>query len=321
MLKYTKKLCIADTIIEIKSRWPLFDLSQEKTDKIAAERFNNFFYNGKSKPDIHIDLDISARLPRPKGYKLLFITHHFLTGLENWQLLRKKNSYLYSSPKDTKGQKVFINSSFSRAKAHLLPQGSTGISVERSIFVRSNNGFCWCINDIIYDFLQVLLINYFAQRNEGIFTHSVGIKDIDGSGLIFCGKSGAGKSTTARIWHSHSRATVLNDDRMIIRKNKEKFIIHGSPWHGDFSDYLVSRIEPARLKRLFFIQHSLRNRVERVSGLEAFSLLYPTLFPAFWDKKLLTNICSFAHDIVKNIPCYKMGFVDDKNLIKFTRSV
>lgn len=157
----------------------------------------------------------------------------------------------------------------------------------------------WNIIDIIYDFLQVLLINYLAYRNQGIFTHSAGIKDLDGSGLLFAGKSGAGKSTTARLWHKHSKARVLNDDRIIIRKLNGKFFIYGSPWHGEFSDYLSSEVESACLKKIFFIRHFSKNIAIQVLPKQAFILLYPVLFPAFRDKNCLENIAVFCDDLIK----------------------
>jgi hypothetical protein len=167
----------------------------------------------------------------------------------------------------------------------------------------------------------VLLINYFAQRNAGIFTHAIGIRELDGKGLLFAGKSGSGKSTTARLWYKHSKAMVLNDDRIIIRKLKDKFFIYGSPWHGAFSDYLISRIESAPLEKLFFIYRAPKNTVRQIPKKEAFNLLYPTLFPTFWDKGCLENIVSFCQDLIKKTPCYKLGFVNDNRIIRFVRTI
>ncbi|GAF88373.1 unnamed protein product, partial [marine sediment metagenome] len=152
-------------------------------------------------------------------------------------------------------------------------------------------------------------------------THAIGVKDLDGRGLLFAGKSGCGKSTTARLWHKRSKAMVLNDDRIIVRKVRGKFLIYGSPWHGEFSDYLTSRIESASLEKLFFIHHSLKNTVRRISQKKAFSVLYPALFPTFWDKECLENIVSFCQNLIKSVPCYSLGFVGDKKIIEFVRKI
>ncbi len=307
MTNHTINLKIADTIIQMHSHFPLEQLSEEEQKLQVAERFNNFFYQGRQRSDILIKVEIVDELPKIGNTETLFITTHFQDGSENWRLLKKGNTYIYKSPLQDKKQLMLVNKTFNRVTAYLLP--------------KKDKGRVWNSSDIIYDFLQVLLINYFAQRNEGIFTHSIGVKDLDGKGLLFNGKSGAGKSTTARIWHKHSKAMVLNDDRIIVRKNNGKFFIYGSPWHGEFSDYLASRIESAPLEKIFFIYHAPKNKVTQIPEKEAFNLLYPALFPTFWDKECLENIVSFCQDLIKNVSCYSLGFVNDKRVIEFVRKM
>ncbi len=373
---YRTSLKIADTIIQMQSKFPLRQFSQEEQKLQAAERFNSFFYDGKAKPDILIDVEIIDKLPDIAA-ETIFVTTHFQDKSENWRLLKKGSDYIYKSPLEDKKQLMVVNKTFDRVKAYLLPKKSIAESslraptqsgrsnlrachsevlrskTEESLFLKRDSsvaldtkcqglpqndtdkvasadsllrdgkgkGFVWSASDIIYDFLQVLLINYFAQRKSGIFTHSVGIKDLDGKGLIFTGKSGAGKSTTARIWHKHSKAMVLNDDRIIVRKVKDKFFIYGSPWHGEFSDYLESRIESAPIDKIFFIHHAKENNFKRLSQKDAFNLLYPALFPTFWDKRCLENIASFSLDLVNSVKCYRLGFVNNNRVIGFVRGV
>ena len=305
-MKTQTKLKIADIIIQMQSKFPLKQLDRDEQRLQHGERYDNFSYKGQAMPDIKINVEIVDKLPEAIG-EVVFITTHFQDGSENWRLLKKGITYIYKSPLEDKKQVILVNKNFSQATAYLLPDKAKGKA--------------WATTDIIYDFLQVLLINYFALHNKGIFTHSVGIKDVDGNGFIFTGKSGAGKSTTARLWHKNSKAMVLNDDRIIVRKVKNKFYIYGSPWHGEFSDYLESKIESAPLKSLFFIHHAPLNKARRIPEKEAFSLLYPSLFPTFWDKKCLENIVSFCEDLIKNVPCYNLGFVNDKNVIGFVRNL
>lgn len=300
-------LKIAGIIIRMESRFGLEKLTKYGKRVERQERFNNFFYDGKEDPHILIKVEIVDKLPQIRKTEPVFITYHFEDGSENWRLLKKDNNYIYKSPLKGKKQLVLVNGNFNRVTAYLLP--------------KKDKNWVWNTTDIIYDFLQVLLINYFALKKRGIFTHAIGVKELDGKGLLFAGKSGTGKSTTARLWHNHSKAMVLNDDRIIVRKLKGRFFIYGSPWHGEFSDYLASRIESAPLERLFFIHHSSQNTVKRISEKEAFNLLYPALFPTFWDKGCLENIVSFCQDLIKSVPCYSLGFVNDKKVINFVRKV
>lgn len=300
-------LKIADVIIQMQSEFALEQISEEGLRIRSPERFNNFFYNGTDKPEITIEINIVDKMPETEDAEDIFVTYHFQNGAENWRLLKKGNGYIYKCPAKNKQQVMFINEPFDRVSAYLLP--------------KENKGRVWNFTDIIYDFLQVLLINYFALKKEGIFVHSIGVKDLNGEGFLFAGKSGAGKSTTARLWHRYSGAMVLNDDRIIVRRSDGKFFIHGSPWHGEFNDYLQSRIDSALLEKLFFIYHSSCNTAARVSAKEAFSQLYPALFPTFWDKACLENIAFFCQDLIRGVSCYNLGFVDDEKIIEFIRKL
>ncbi|MBN1869433.1 MAG: hypothetical protein JW847_02500 [Candidatus Omnitrophica bacterium] len=314
-MKTLKKLKIADVVIDLKSRFPLQEPSKKKEkgellflrQDNVPERFRNFFYRGGEKAEITITVNVVDKLPHIAGAQVVFITNHFQDGKENWRLLKKGNEYIYKSPLESKQQVMIVNSAFNRVKAYLLP--------------KDGKRYVWSVEDIIYDFLQVLLIHYFALNKTGLFVHSIGVKDVDGRGLLFAGKSGAGKSTTARLWHKHTKAMVLNDDRVIVRKKRGKFFIHGSPWHGDFNDYLETRIESAPLRRLFFIYHAPGNSVRKIGRREAFQHLYPALFPAFWDKTCLENIASMSEELVKEAPCSRLGFVNDKKVIGFVRKI
>lgn len=306
-MKTEVKLKIADIIIQAQSKFGLEPFTEREKRSQDQERFNNFLYKGRGNSDIAIEINIADKLPEIKEVKDIFIVYHPDGHSENWRLQKKGNSYIYRCPLENKQQLMLVNETFDRATAYLLP--------------KKNKGGVWNIADIIYDFLQVLLINYFALRKKGVFVHSVGVKDLDDRGLLFAGKSGAGKSTTARLWHKHSKAMVLNDDRIIVRKLNGRFFIYGSPWHGEFSDYLQSHIESAPLDKLFFIHHASQNMVQRISEKETFNLLYPALFPTFWDKRCLENIVSFAEDLVKNIACFKLGFVNNKKVITFARRI
>jgi len=306
-MKTEVKLKIADIVIEMQSDFALEQLTKEQQRLQVAERFKNFFHGEEEDPHIIIRIEIVDKLPQIRKTKPVFITYHFQDGSENWRLVKKDSTYIYKSPLKDKRQLMLINETFDRVTAYLLP--------------KKDKGWVWNITDIIYDFLQVLLINYVAQRNEGIFTHAIGVKELDGKGLLFAGKSGSGKSTTAKLWYKHSKAMVLNDDRIIVRKLNGKFFIYGSPWHGEFSDYLTSRIDSAPLEKLFFIHHSSKNTVKWISEKTAFNFLYPALFPTFWDKECLENIVSFCQDLIRSVPCYSLGFVNDKKMIGFVRKI
>ena len=238
-------LTIAGITVQLRSRFPLIDCRREEIQSFGFCRLKNFLYRKDSNCDITIRVRVVRRLPEITGGKKIFITRHFQDKSENWRWTEHGSMYVYQCTLEGKEQLMLVDRSFTRVSAYVLP--------------KEGNREVWSVLDIVYDFLQILLINYLALYNKGIITHSVAVRDTDGSGLLFCGKSGAGKTTTARLWHRYSRALVLNDDRVIVRKSNNGFSIHGSPWHGGFNDYLASRLEEARLTRIFFLYHGKKN--------------------------------------------------------------
>ena len=331
---YKVKLRIADIIIEMQSRFPLEQVTKEEEQTHqAVVRYKNFFYKGRQAPHIVIRVEIVDRLPEISKAKPVFITYHFQDGSENWRLLRKGNTYIYKSPLEDKKQLMLVNEAFDKVTAYLLPKDrkqKTGVGRRMSYVVsdkskvrrQEEKEFVWNISDIIYDFLQVLLINYLAvTKKDGIFTHSMGVKDIRKCGLLFSGKSKSGKTTLAKIYHKHSKAVVLNDDRIIIRKINNDFYIYGTPWHGDFSDYLMSRIEKAKLKYILFLKKAKENSINPISLNKAFKLLYPAMFPTFWDREGTEVITMFLTDLLSKTSCFRLKFKKDKSVIGFVRRV
>jgi hypothetical protein len=104
---------------------------------------------------------------------------------------------------------------------------------------------------------QVLLARILARWNA-CMVHSAGVV-LDGKGLLFVGHSGAGKSTITRMLMD--RATVLCDDRNIIRKEGQEFRVYGSWCHGDIP--LISS-SSAPLAAVFLLRQSAENRITRV---------------------------------------------------------
>src|SRR6202040_3700872 len=64
--------------------------------------------------------------------------------------------------------------------------------------------------------LDELLMIHRLSRGEGVEMHAVGISDEQGQGHLFLGHSGAGKSTTARLWLDRLGGRILCGIRIIF---------------------------------------------------------------------------------------------------------
>jgi len=179
-----------------------------------------------------------------------------------------------------------------------------------------------------YPLDEVLMINWLS-RGLGIMMHACGVKH-NGQGIIFAGTSGAGKSTVADLWKNRisrlksqgmepSKNTILlSDDRIIIRKIDGRFLIFGTPWHGDSK---VCSPEDAPLDKIFFLQQAKENKVKKIDSIKAASRLIVCSFPPFWDKKGMEFTLNYCAELAQRIPCYELDFVPDKRILDLVRSI
>lgn len=305
---------IADTLIKIQAGSSVGQTPKDERMPLAT-RFRHFVHTEAGKPDIEVTIETVQKLPYVGKSGPLFV-HYNADGNGQLRVFKKLGKYIYSTRsllkdgKETMGYQkrfMFTNSYFDKSTVYL--------------FAKKNKNRVFPINNLIHDMLQQILAGYLAAQKIGIFTHGCGIENHKDNGLLFLGASGSGKSTLARLWFSHSRAQILNDDRVIIRKTGSQYIMHSNPWSGRFGSYLKlpNPLLWTTLKTLFFIQHASRNQLRPLSEKEAFNLLYANMFPLFWDKSYLKNTSSLCQGLVEAIPCYMLGFVNNKTVIDFIR--
>jgi hypothetical protein len=162
---------------------------------------------------------------------------------------------------------------------------------------------------------QILMI-LLLSLGKGILFHACGIDD-EGTGYLFLGHSGHGKSTVAKLWFD-SHATVLNDDRIVVREKDGAFWMYGTPWHGDFRELSPSGLP---IQKIFFLRRGEENEVVLKNGAEAVAMFLARSFPPFWDSKAMAFTTDLCHHIVNKIPCYELSFVPDAGIVDFVRSV
>lgn len=164
--------------------------------------------------------------------------------------------------------------------------------------------------------VEMLMINYLAQ-GCGVIIHACGI-DFHGRGLLFAGESGAGKSTLANLWNREKGATVLSDDRTIVRCINGEFRIYGTPWHGEAK---FGSPQGVKLDKIFFLRHSQKNAVQPRPRVEAVLQLLQCSFPPYWDPADMEFSMDLFDKLVTCIPCNELAFRPDESVIRFVNSL
>jgi hypothetical protein len=164
--------------------------------------------------------------------------------------------------------------------------------------------------------LDELLMAQLLARGRGVELHSCGVLDERGRGSLFVGQSGAGKTTTARLWEERGGARVLSDDRIILRRQDERIHMYGTPWHGEGE---LSRPERCALNAIYFLRHGRRNHLQELSRVEAAARLFSCGFPTFYDPAGLEFTLAFFDEVTAAVPCYELSFVPDGGAVDFVR--
>jgi hypothetical protein len=161
---------------------------------------------------------------------------------------------------------------------------------------------------------ELLFLNLLSSGLGGLF-HGCGVMKAKNA-YIFLGKSGSGKSTLARLLNK--KYTILSEDRLIIRRQRNIFKVYGTPWHGEqgFRSPLYGR-----LKKIFFLgPRSLKPKSTLQKGVKAVSKLLTTCFLPLWSSSGMNYTTYLCTELAQYIPCYLLQITLNNNTIKYIES-
>ncbi len=151
--------------------------------------------------DINICVERVARLAPASGRRL------FDSGT-TWELWQGEGEFQFDFTAaifgDRPVKRLLIDSCFRKATLQMNEECLAG--------------FPYAIEPLGYPLDELLIMHRLTQENA-IELHSCGIVRADGTGNLFVGHSGAGKSTTTRLWTEREDVEVLSDDRIIVRRD------------------------------------------------------------------------------------------------------
>ncbi len=162
--------------------------------------------------------------------------------------------------------------------------------------------------------LDELLFTNFLALGRGAEVHACGVVDSLGRGHLFVGQSGAGKTTIAKLLQDESKAIVLSDDRIVLRKLGNKIWMYGTPWHGDAQ--LASPVGTP-LHRVCFLARGEENQLIPQKSSQSIARLFSSSFLPFYNSAGLDFTLSFFEEVVKAVPCFELRFLPDKRVFRF----
>ena len=118
---------------------------------------------------------------------------------------------------------------------------------------------------------------------------------------MFVGRSGAGKSTHARLWQKYvPDAYVLNGDKPVVERTKNGFYMHGTPWMGKEG---LGVNTSAKLEGFLFIRQAKENAVSALSRNEFTERLLSQIYLPKTGAAALAML-DIADGLVNGVPAY-----------------
>lgn len=150
-------------------------------------------------------------------------------------------------------------------------------------------------NCIFYLGLEEVLL-----RNERLCLHAACVRTGLG-GLLFCGPSGAGKTTQAQLWCRHRGAQMLNGDRPILQP--EEALAWGSPYAGSSRCHIN---EHCKIRAIMLPVKSHRCAMTRLSEAQAFRALWGLVTVPVWDPQAADQAFRLVSRLVQDLPVYEL---------------
>ena len=160
--------------------------------------------------------------------------------------------------------------------------------------------------------LDELLYQHRLAEEGAVELHACGIL-LDGQAVLFCGQSGAGKTTTARLWRRYyPAADVLSDDRVVLRQRSGRPMAFGTPWHG-VGGFASPASGPVRA--VCFLRHGARSALRPLPAPQAAAQLFARSFPPLWKGAAVQAVLRACSSVAESVPCYELGFRPDKSAV------
>ena len=157
--------------------------------------------------------------------------------------------------------------------------------------------------------LGPIVMHYMTIHADAVMMHASCAFDGNKS-RIFTGFSGAGKSTMSKIW-SDARNQIINDDRLIVRKQAEKYFVYNTPM------YYIDRPKKAPLSAVYLISHSPVNKIKKLQGALAMTRMMAFSIQNNFDTHYIQTRLNFFSGLCSVIPVYDLGFVPDQTVVDF----
>ena len=156
----------------------------------------------------------------------------------------------------------------------------------------------------------------FQLLQRGVLTlHSSSVRTDKGV-ILFCGRSGIGKSTQAALWREYQDAMTLNGDRNAIAFDRGVPFAYGLPFCGT-SGICYRFAEPIRA--IVALQQAEENHIVRLTGSQALLTIANNTIGLYY-KERSTATTNLLVQAASHIPVYRLACTPDARGVDLLKS-
>lgn len=137
-------------------------------------------------------------------------------------------------------------------------------------------------------------------------------------GILFSACSGSGKSTQAELWKKYETAEILNGDRTLIRREGGRWNAYGSPLAGSSKIYCN---QSAPISAIIVLSKGKENRIQKLSGKEAFISLYRETLMNTWNPEYMEAMTDLLLVASKEIPVYHLSCRPEREAVELVKQM
>ncbi len=246
---------------------------------------------------------------RRPDFRIEFNLRNKLTVPEVKHLLTNSRSYL-------EGNRFFTKPELMEERIDWAG-GTLWVDAERELFAP----------ELDYKLMNVLIRGIYSGIHAKLWktapdahlVHGCGIID-GGRCYLFTGPSGSGKSTVARLAEGRK---VLNDEAILIGRNKEGFCLSGTPIDGEISNKCNTS---AHLSAILFLRHDTQVSLRKLGKVETYLRLVTQVF----DTSPLFEIAGddsfreraeLSAEVANGVLSYELGFLPDSSFWQVVENI
>ncbi len=162
-----------------------------------------------------------------------------------------------------------------------------------------------------------LLFMFLANKTGRLMMHASGIRK-DDTFLVFSGRSGIGKSTTAKRFCARGWQ-LLNDECIIVEKRQNDLAAHSTPFcRLELMDTCSQ--SSGRIEALFFLKQSTRHSLLEMDNAKRIRSLARNSFILPFDEKTCMRHMDICHNVAGSSPIYELETADEDSVTEFVTS-